>query len=241
MPVTTLDRVAVPPDVVAFDVIDTLFSLASLEPLLAGAGGGPSTLELWFRRLLGDGFALTAAGDYRSFSDVAKASLRSVLPDAHDHDLEAVVAGLAELDAHPDSAPAMGRAVEGARVVVLTNGSARSTHALLERGGLDAFVDTVVSVADAKAWKPAAAPYLHAAAVLDVAPERLAMATVHPWDVHGAHRAGLTTGWCNRDGRRYPATFHVADVHGPELVSVVEALLGLGVSGLGVSGSEVSG
>jgi len=219
------------PDVVAFDVIDTLFSLAALEPALVAAGAGPSTLELWFRRLLGDGFALAAAGDYRPFSDVAKASLRSVLPAAHDHDLETVLAGFAKLDAYPDSAPAMGRAVEGARVVVLTNGSARSTRALLERGGLDAFVDTVVSVADTKAWKPSAAPYLHAAAVVDVPPERLAMATVHPWDVHGAYRAGLTTGWCNRDGRRYPATFHAADVQGPELLSVVEGLLGLGASG----------
>ncbi|MGI9079347.1 MAG: HAD-IA family hydrolase [Acidimicrobiales bacterium] len=219
-----------PPDVVAFDVVGTLFSLASLEPALAAAGGGPSTLELWFQRLLGDGFALTVAGDYRSFSDVAKASLRSVLPDAHDRDLEIVLGGLADLDAHPDSAPAMGRAVEGARVVVLTNGSARSTRALLERSGLDTFVDTVVSVADAKAWKPAAAPYLHAASVVDVPADRLAIATVHPWDVHGAHRSGLTTGWCNRDGRRYPATFHAADVHGPELVSVVEGLLGLGAS-----------
>jgi 2-haloacid dehalogenase len=221
----------VPPDVVAFDVIDTLFSLASLEPALVAAGGGPSTLELWFRRLLADGFALTAAGDYRSFSDVAKASLRSVLPDAHDNDLDAVVAGFTELDAHPDSAPAMGRAVEGARVVVVTNGSARSTRVLLERSGLDAFVDSVVSVADTKAWKPTAAPYLHAAAVVDVPPERLAVATVHPWDVHGAYRAGLSTGWCNRDGRRYPAIFHAADVHGPELLSVVEGLLGLGASG----------
>jgi len=219
-----------PPDVIAFDVIGTLFSLASLEPLLAAAGGAPSTLELWFDRLLGEGFALTAAGDYRSFSDVARASLRTVLPDVHSRDLEAVLAGLTDLDAHPDSAPAMGRTVEGARVVVLTNGSARSTSALLERGGLDAFVDTVVSVADAKAWKPAAAPYLHAASVIDVPPERVAMATVHPWDVHGARRAGLTTGWCNRDGRRYPATFHTADAQGPELLSVVEGLFGLGGS-----------
>jgi len=216
------------PYVIAFDVIETLFSLDSLQPALTSAGGTPSTLDVWFRHLLGDGFALTAAGDYRSFADVAEASLHAVLPDAHAHDLDAVLAGLVELDAHPDSAAAMGRAVEGARVIVVTNGSARSTRALLERGGLDAFVDTVVSVTDAKAWKPAAAPYLHAASVVDVPPDRLAMATVHPWDVHGAHRAGFTTGWCNRDGRRYPTTFEGADVQGPDLVSVVEGLFALG-------------
>jgi len=217
-----------PPDVIAFDVVETLFSLSSLEPLLIAAGGEPSTLDRWFRQLLGDGFALTAAGDYRSFSDVARAGLRAVLPQAHDHDIDVVLAGLTELEAHPDSAPAMGRSVEGARVIVITNGSARSTQKLLARGGLDAFVDTVVSVTDVKAWKPAAAPYLHAASVLGVPPELLALATVHPWDVHGAHLAGLTTGWCNRDGHRFPATFHGADVEGPELLGVVERLFGLG-------------
>lgn len=217
-----------PPDVVAFDVVETLFSLTSLEPVVARAGGEPSTLALWFGRLLEDGFALTAAGDYRAFSDVARASLHAVLPDAHDRDLEAVLGGLVELDAHPDSAAAMGRAVEGARVIVVTNGSARSTAKLLERGGLDAFVEAVVSVAAVKAWKPAAAPYLHAASVVGLPPERVALASVHPWDVHGAHRAGLTTGWCNRDGRRFPATFGRADAEGPELLTVVEGLLALG-------------
>jgi len=216
-----------PPEVIAFDVMETLFSLRSLEPLLSAAGGGSTTLDLWFGHLLGDGFALTAAGDYRSFADVARASLRDVLPLAHAHDLDAVLAGLTELEAHPDSAPAMGRTVEGARVIVVTNGSARSTQKLLERGGLDAFVDEVVSVTDVKAWKPATAPYLHAATVAGVPPERMALATAHPWDVHGAHRAGLTTGWCNRDGRAFPATFTGADVEGPQLLAVVEGLFTL--------------
>jgi 2-haloacid dehalogenase len=216
------------PDVVAFDAIETLFSLASLEPLVTAAGGGAQTLELWFRRLLADGFALTCAGDYRSFSDVARASLHAVLPEARAHDLDAVLGGLGELDAFPDSAPAMGRAVEGARVMVVTNGSARSTRRLLERGGLDAFVDEVVSVADVKAWKPASAPYLHAAEVAVVPPERMALASVHAWDLHGARRAGFTTGWCNRGGHPFPASFQAADVQGPELLTVVEQLFSLG-------------
>lgn len=208
-------------------MIETLFSLRSLEPLLVTAGGDASTLESWFRRLLGDGFALTAAGDYRSFSDVASAALHAALPHAHDHQLAPVLAGLNSLEAHPDSAPAMGRAVQGARVIVVTNGSTRSTQKLLERGGLDAFVEQVVSVSGVKAWKPAAAPYLHAASVVGVPPQAVAMASVHPWDVHGARAAGLSTGWCDRGDQRFPATFDRADVEGPDLLAVVEGLLDL--------------
>ncbi len=226
-PVATLTNMPNPPDVIAFDVLGTLVPLTSLEPLLVEAGAAPPAVDAWFRRLLAVGFALTATNDFRSFSDVAEGALASLVPDAPGPAREAVLAGLAELEPHIDSAPAMGRAVTGARVIVVTNSSAQSTRRLLERGGLDAFVEEVVSVEDAGAWKPAAAAYLHAAEVAGVPGPRLAMVTAHPWDVHGARRARLITGWCNRDESRYPDIFDRADVEGPELLSVVEGLLSL--------------
>ena len=85
------------------------------------------------------------------------------------------MSGFAELDAHPDSGPAMGRAVQGARVIVLANAGVAVTCKLLERARLDAFVEAVVSADDAGAWKPAADAYLHAAEVAGVPPERLAL------------------------------------------------------------------
>ena len=213
------------PDVVAFDVLGTLFSLSTLEPRLAEAGGDPSVLELWFALLTRDGLALGLAGEWRTFHEVAKAALGSLLPAATDSALEHVLSGFAELDAHPDSAPAMGRAVQGARVVVLTNAGGSATCQLLERAGLDAFVEAVVSADDAGAWKPAADPYVHAAEVASVPPERLALLSAHPWDVHGARAAGLLSGWCNRTGSRFPATFQEADLQGPDLLEVVEGFL----------------
>ena len=215
------------PDVIAFDVLGTLFSLSSLQPLVADAGGDASTLAMWFSRLLGDGFAITAAGDYRTFDDVAKASLRAVLPKAKAAARDRVITGLTQLDAHPDSAPAMGRAVQEARVIVLTNGSTSATETLLAHGGLDAFVEAVVSADGVRAWKRRTDPYVRAAVVADVSPDRMAMVTVHPWDVLGARKAGLSTGWCNREGVAFPATFGRAGVTGPTLLEVVEALVGV--------------
>lgn len=210
---------------VAFDALETLFSLAALEPRLAEAAGDASLLESWFARLTRDGLALGLADDWRTFHEVAKAALGSLLPDATDAALENVMSGFAELDAHADSGPAMGRAVQGAGVIVLSNLSAATTSALLERSRLDAFVEAVVSADDAGAWKPAAAAYLHAAEVVGVPPERLALVSTHPWDVHGARAAGLLTGWCNRTGSRLPETFQEADVQGSDLLEVVEGFL----------------
>lgn len=213
------------PDVVAFDALETLFSLSALAPRLAETGGDATVLESWFSRLGRDGLALGLAGDWRTFQEVAKAALGSLLPYAPDSALEHVLSGLTELDPYPDSGPAMGRAVQGARVIVLTNGSVPATCKLLERARLDTFVEAVVSADDAGAWKPAADAYLHAAEVAGVPPERLALVSVHPWDVHGARAAGLLTGWCNRTGTRFPETFQEADVQGPDLLEVVEGFL----------------
>ena len=42
---------AFPPDVIAFDVVGSLFSLASLEPLLVDAGATPPAAARWFARV----------------------------------------------------------------------------------------------------------------------------------------------------------------------------------------------
>lgn len=217
-----------PPLVIAFDSVGTLFSLASLEPLLAAAGGGGPALHLWFARLLADGFALTAAEEHRPFLEIADASLRTVLPGAEAAARDRVVAGLAELEPHPDSAPAMGMAVMDARVLVVTNAGTDSTAELLARGRLDAFVESVVSADQVQAWKPRPDVYTQAAALVGEPVERLAMVTAHPWDVLGAHKAGLVTGWCNREGATFPAAFGRPDVVGANLLEVVEGLFALG-------------
>lgn len=217
----------VAPEVVAFDVVGTLFSLGALEPLVAAAGGDGSTLDRWFTQLVADGCALTAAKDYQPFRDVAKASLRTVLPGSKAAARDKVLAGLAKLDVYPDAAPAMGRVVMGARVVVISNASADSTKKLLAKGGLDAFVDSVVSAEDVKQWKPGSDPYAFAAATQDVSLERMAIVSAHPWDILGGRRSGLVTGWCNRAGATFPATFGQPDVTGKDLLAVVERLLAL--------------
>jgi 2-haloacid dehalogenase len=216
-----------PPEIIAFDVVGTLCSLSALEPLVAAAGGDASTVAAWFSRLLADGFALTAARDYQPFREVAKASLGEVLPHAKAAARDRVLAGLAKLDAYADAAPAMGRAVLDARVVVISNTGTDTTRKLLARGGLDAFVETIVSAEDVRNWKPASDAYAYAAATLDVPLARLGMVTAHPWDVLGARRSGLVTGWCNRQKAAFPPPFGAPDVTGATLLDVVEGLFAL--------------
>jgi len=66
------------PAVVAFDMIETLMSLEPLRARLTEAGQPPHLLEAWYTRTLRDGMALSATGDYATFTDVAESSLRGL-------------------------------------------------------------------------------------------------------------------------------------------------------------------
>jgi 2-haloacid dehalogenase len=217
------------PLVIAFDVIETLFPLEPLRRRIVDAGQSGQVLELWFTRLLRDAFALAASGGYRPFPEVAASALASATGGAlAGSSAQEVVAGFAELDPHPDVEAALRRAHgSGVRVVTLTNGLARTTDALLRRAGLDQYVERTLSVDDIRRWKPAPDVYHYAARTCGVPPDRVALVAAHSWDTHGAHRAGLVTGWVSRLERRFPDIFDPPDVSGDDLVAVVDGLLAL--------------
>lgn len=220
---------AVRPSAVAFDVVETLMSLRPLGARLERVGQPASLLPAWFARLLLYGVGLSAAGDYVPFPDAAAEALRAVSGyRLADGDVDYVLAGFAELPAHPDAEPAMRRLADaGIRMVCLTNGTAETTSAFLTRTGLDRFVERVISTGEVHGWKPPARVYRHALDVLELPADQVALVAVHAWDCHGAKRAGLTTGWASRNEHRYGGLFAPADVTGTDLAEVADALIAL--------------
>jgi 2-haloacid dehalogenase len=216
------------PSAVTVDVVETLVSLDGVAAVLDELGVGVHALDRLFTRLLRDGFALAASGAFRPFRDVADGALAAVAPVLTARQRAEVLAAFARLDAHPDALPALERLRRaGVPVATLTNGAAATVTALLQRAGFDALVDRVITIDEVQTWKPAPAPYRHAADVMGVAPGRLAHVAVHGWDVHGAHRAGLVTGWASRLEGTFPAVFDPPDVTGADLLEVADGLLAL--------------
>lgn len=220
-------------DVVVFDVVETLFSLAPVARRLDAVGAGDHALDVWFARFLRDGFATAASGTYRSFRDVAASSLAGFLGERGvepvGESVEEVLAALADLEPHPDARPALEhlRAC-GLRAMTLTNGTADSTDRLLDRSGLRSLVEATVSVERVRLWKPRPEPYREACRVAGVAPGHALLVAVHSWDVHGAATAGLRTGWCSRLEGEFPSAFTPPSVRGATLLEVVEQLTGAG-------------
>lgn len=220
------------PAAVAFDVNETLFSLDRLADAFEGAGLPGHAIDLWFARTLASGFSLAATDAFASFARLGRSHLRRILRSfglaSDDGTLDRLLDTFSELEVHEDVEPAFRRLHEaGVPVVTLTNGSGELTRQLLERNGLNRFVERCFEAAEVGRWKPRPEPYRHVAAELGVAAGALALVAVHSWDVHGAKRAGLVSAWVSRLEGELVAEVDEPDVRARSLVEAVEALLAL--------------
>jgi 2-haloacid dehalogenase len=201
------------PSVIAFDVNETLSDLSPLGARFLEVGASASAAPLWFACVLRDGFALTASGENPPFAGVARELLLSHLAEAQlnrpvEDAVQHVMDGFASLELHADVANGIDRLHEdGFRLITLSNGATSLADRLLTSGNVRDRFERLLSVEDAGAWKPAARAYEYAAQECDVKPEDMLLVAVHPWDVHGARRAGLRSAWVNRSGGAFPATF----------------------------------
>ncbi len=218
--------------VIVFDVNETLSDLSPLAARFVAVGAPASGASLWFASVLRDGFALSVAGAHPEFLDVAREALTSQLSLVElDRPLEQavahVLAGMAELPVHADVVAGVNRlAEEGYRLVTLSNGGAAVAERLLEDAGVRDRFEQVLSVDEAPAWKPARSAYEYAARSCATSTRDMVLVATHPWDLDGAHRAGLRTAWVDRWSARYPQTFARPTYTVPGIDSLADALQG---------------
>lgn len=148
---------------VLFDVFHTLVSLDTLRSALMRRGLPSHALMLFFHRILQDAFALHIAGvPYQPFAEVASASL-VVTFRIHGQTLSQQEARTlleeecGNLEAVEDVLPAVRMlSAAGIELWAFSNGSKANTERLLKRNHLDSYFKGVISIDDAKAWKPSA-------------------------------------------------------------------------------------
>ncbi len=216
---------------VAFDVIGTLFSLENQRPLLVALGLPSSALETWFANSLRDLFTLGVVGRLVPMATVLEDNLCGMLVTAGleppPHRIEMAIAGMAWLSPQPGAATALQVVREaGLPCLALTNGSRATTEALLDRAGLIASFDAVLSIDEVGLPKPRAEVYLAAARRLGVTPAELALVAAHPWDIQGASSAGLCTGYVSGDSL-FPSCFDQPTHRASGLTGIAHRLVGV--------------
>jgi len=159
------------PQLLIFDVNETLLDLTELRSVLTAALGGGERLAEWFFRLLHGSLVANATDSFRS------------LPPHAD-----VSAGLDRL------------ANAGFRLIALSNGSPIGIPAQLTNAGIIDRFEMVVSVEEAGRFKPDPAPYRLALERAAVDPGQALMVAAHDWDIIGARAVGIPGAFIARPG-----------------------------------------
>ena len=218
------------PRILVFDVNETLLDLSALEPQFERVFGDKAMLREWFNQVIQFAEALTLAGDYRNFGDVARGALE-MTAEAHRvrltaDDAQQIIGGIRTLPAHPDVPKALTRLRSaGFRMVTLTNSPPAVVDAQMQQAHLQEFFERNFSVETVRKYKPAPEPYRMVASELGVPVGQLRMIAAHAWDIGGAMRAGCAAAFIARPGKAVFPLFPKPEIVGNDLGEVAEAIL----------------
>ena len=188
-----------------FDAYGTLFNVhAAIARHRAAAGPEAERFsEIWRSKQLEYTWTLTLAGRYVDFwalteraLDYAFARVPSV-----DRSLRAkLLDAYLTLDAFPDARAALiALKSRGARLAILSNGTARMLAAAVDAAGTAAQLDAVLSVEAVRLYKPRPEVYALATEALALQPSEIAFVSSNRWDVMGATAFGFAALWVNRN------------------------------------------
>ena len=218
------------PELVVFDVNETLLDLSPLRIDFEDVFGAAAPLGEWFARLLHGSLVSNHLGDYRAFGVIGVEALLQVA-ERHGVDLDEatateVVTRLAILPAHLDVIPALERLLDaGFRTAALTNSSTKAANVQIENAGLHTFIQRVVSVEEVGRFKPDPSTYRHAAQVMDVEIANSLLISAHDWDVAGALQAGAGAAFIRRPRLMWSLPRPIPDVTGTDLTGIADQLI----------------
>jgi len=212
-----------PAEWTVFDAYGRLFDLETSVRRRDRARALPTGFALqWRTKQLEYTWMAQAMGEYRDFWTLTGAALDWTISalGASDTPRQELLDVYLRLEPYPEAAEALRALGEsGARLAVLSNGTASMLEAALGAARLAPLLDMVISVDEIGVYKPDARVYRHAEQRLGAPAEQIRFVSANAWDAAGAARCGLRVVWVNRHGAppEYDldgAVVEVADLHG---------------------------
>jgi 2-haloacid dehalogenase len=114
---------------------------------------------------------------------------------------------------------------QGLRLGVLAQSSAVATDSVLRFAGLRDRFELVLSAQEAGAYKPDLRPYRMAIERAGADGGDICFVSTHWWDVAGAKRAGMKTGWVARRERSLLDTVPPPDFTGRDLAEAADSIV----------------
>ena len=197
-----------------FDVNQTIFNLNEIKRRFKKENINPILVDQWFVNILKEGFASSTPEKFLSFTKIAKEELKKLilLKNKNFQILEFLFNGFKNLKANPeirDSFKILRK--QNIKIVTLTNGPKKNSINLLKKNNLLELVDYQFSIEDIKVWKPHPEPYLFVSAELNYHPSEIVMIAVHGWDINGAKKVGMKTGYIKKYEKTLSSYYDKAD------------------------------
>jgi 2-haloacid dehalogenase len=189
-----------------FDTNETLLDLRTLQPTFERIFSDPDAMRLWFAHMITYSEALTLAGVYVPFNDIADAVLRMFAATRRiritDADASELADRFASMPPYTEVPDALRRLRDyGFRLFTLTDNPREISGRQLERGGVSGLFERRFSVDDTvKRHKPAPEAYHSVTAALDGEPGDICLVACHVWDTIGALSAGWQAALILREG-----------------------------------------
>lgn len=208
------------PNVIVFDVNETLLDLTTLVPVFHRVFGNADKMREWFAQLILYSQAMTLSGLYAPFGQLASATLRMIGETSGaqiaDEDVDDLMRRVQSMPVLPDVVPALERLrADGFRLVTLTNSAPATSPTPLERAGISTYFERNFSVHEVGRFKPARECYDMVASGLGVRAPDLCMVACHLWDTIGAQAAGCRAALIKRPGN---AVLPAPNVPMPDIV-----------------------
>jgi 2-haloacid dehalogenase len=222
---------------VVFDAYGTLYDVQSVRRLATELCGdrGELITHLWRLKQLEYTWLRGLMQAYEDFSVVTRNSLDFALDRAGVPATPAIrdrlMKSYLDLDLYPETLQAL-KSLTEYKLAILSNGSPEMLDLLVEASGVRSLLDEVISVDQAKSYKPDPRCYELAPRTLGVAKHEVLFVSSNGFDVAGAKRFGFHVAWVERGGGAMPPSS--SDVGPTELFRLLRG----GAERLGLSADK---
>lgn len=186
-----------------FDAYGTLYDVHSVVQACEARwpGRGAALSRLWRSKQLEYTWLRSLMARYVDFETVTREALRfacaSLALDLAAPDEDMLLEGYRRLSPFPDAVAAL-EALAPMPLAILSNGSPAMLRPLVQASGFDRVIPLVLSVDDARIYKPAPRVYQLAVDALALPASQIGFVSANCWDACGAKAFGFRVFWVNR-------------------------------------------
>ncbi len=218
------------PNVILFDVNETMLDLHALDPHFARVFGDATIRRQWFQQFVQNFLVSTVLGRYVEFGTIGRGALDMVAErlgrKLTDDDRKRILGTIRELPPYPEVRESLVRLkAAGFRLGTLTNSTQQVAEAQMQNAGLIDLFEHVLSADEVKSLKPAAEPYRMAAERFGVPISEVRLVAAHAWDVAGAMSAGCKAAFVARPGMVLDPLQTQPDIVGQDLREVATKII----------------